>query len=149
MQRLPASAPVLVVGLGNRAVTPDSLGPRVIDSIFVTRHIKQYMPDAVPETVREVSALAPGVLGVTGVETMEIIRGVAEHTKPAVISTPARRFTAAELVADPDAPQTGADLGEVRARLSPDTHADAEGSGAGYDRAEDAESGGQAMLGTP
>lgn len=85
MQRIPASAPVLVVGLGNRAVTPDSLGPRVVDSVFVTRHIKQYMPDAVPETVREVSALAPGVLGVTGVETMEIIRGVAEHTKPAVI----------------------------------------------------------------
>lgn len=77
------------------------------------------------------------------------IDSTALDTKPAVISTPARRFTAAELVADPDAPQTGADLGEVRARLSPDTHADAEGSGADYDRAEDAESGGQAMLGTP
>jgi len=78
-------APVLVAGLGNRAVTPDSLGPRVADAIYVTRHIKQYMAEAVPETVREVSALAPGVLGVTGVETREIIYGVVEHTKPAFI----------------------------------------------------------------
>ncbi|HOS19435.1 MAG TPA: GPR endopeptidase, partial [Clostridia bacterium] len=61
------------------------LGPRVADAIYVTRHIKQYMAEAVPETVREVSALAPGVLGVTGVETREIIYGVVEHTKPAFI----------------------------------------------------------------
>jgi len=80
-----SDASVLVAGLGNRAVTPDSLGPRVADAIYVTRHIKQYMAEAVPETVREVSALAPGVLGVTGVETREIIYGVVEHTKPAFI----------------------------------------------------------------
>lgn len=85
MEGVAPEAPVLVAGLGNRAVTPDSLGPRVADGIYVTRHIKQYMADAVPETVREVSALAPGVLGVTGVETREIIQGVVEHTQPALI----------------------------------------------------------------
>lgn len=70
------------------------------------------------------------------------IDSAALDAKPAAISTPARRFTAAELVADPDAPQTGADLGDVRARLSattPDAAADAGDAGAA----------GQAMLGTP
>ena len=76
---------MLVVGLGNRAITPDSLGPRVVESIYVTRHIKQYMPDALPGPVRAVSAVAPGVLGVTGVETMEIVRGVVEHCKPDLV----------------------------------------------------------------
>lgn len=76
---------VLVVGLGNRAVTPDSLGPRVVEEIYVTRHIRQYMPDALPGSARAVSAVAPGVLGVTGVETMEIVRGVVEHCKPDLV----------------------------------------------------------------
>lgn len=70
------------------------------------------------------------------------IDSAALDAKPAVISTPARPTTAAELVADPDAPQTGADLGDVRARLSattPDAAADAGDAGAA----------GQAMLGTP
>ncbi len=76
---------VLVVGLGNRAITPDSLGPRVVESVYVTRHIKQYLPDALPGPVRAVSAVAPGVLGVTGVETMEIVRGVVEHCRPDLV----------------------------------------------------------------
>lgn len=76
---------VLVVGLGNRAITPDSLGPRVVENVYVTRHIKQYMPEALPGPVRAVSAVAPGVLGVTGVETMEIVRGVVEHCKPDLV----------------------------------------------------------------
>lgn len=76
---------VLVVGLGNRAITPDSLGPRVVENVYVTRHIKQYMPEALPGPVRAVSAVAPGVLGVTGVETMELVRGVVEHCKPDLV----------------------------------------------------------------
>ena len=84
MEGLGTCENVLVVGLGNRAITPDSLGPRVVESIYVTRHIKQYMPDALPGPVRAVSAVAPGVLGVTGVETMEIVRGVVEHCKPEI-----------------------------------------------------------------
>jgi len=78
-------ATVLVVGLGNRSITPDSLGPRVAERIYVTRHINEYMPEALPHPVRSVCSVAPGVLGVTGVETMEIVRGVAEHIKPDLI----------------------------------------------------------------
>lgn len=85
MEDLGACENVLVVGLGNRAITPDSLGPRVVESVYVTRHIKQYLPDALPGPVRAVSAVAPGVLGVTGVETMEIVRGVVEHCRPDLV----------------------------------------------------------------
>lgn len=76
---------VLVIGLGNRAITPDALGPKCVDELFVTRHIKQYMPDAISKPIRSVCALTPGVLGVTGVETSEIIRGVAQRIKPKLI----------------------------------------------------------------
>lgn len=82
---LPDDATVLVVGLGNRAITPDSLGPRVAERIYVTRHINEYLPDALPHSVRSVCAIAPGVLGVTGVETAEIVRGVVSHIKPGLI----------------------------------------------------------------
>ena len=75
----------LVAGLGNRAVTPDALGPRTAEKILVTRHIKQYMADAIPHHVRSVCAVSPGVLGVTGIETMEMIKGAASSSKPAVI----------------------------------------------------------------
>jgi len=78
-------ATVLVVGLGNRSITSDSLGPRVAEQIYVTRHVTEYMPDALPKPIRAVCAVAPGVLGVTGVETMEIVRGVVEHAKPDAI----------------------------------------------------------------
>ena len=80
-----ASGTVLVVGLGNRAVTPDALGPKTAEKIRVTRHIKQYMPDAIPNGVRSVCAVSPGVLGVTGIETMEVIQGIVERSKPSLI----------------------------------------------------------------
>lgn len=79
------SGTVLVVGLGNRAVTPDALGPKTAEKILVTRHIKQYMPDAIPNGVRSVCAVSPGVLGVTGIETMEVIHGIVERSKPSLI----------------------------------------------------------------
>ncbi|MDD4075917.1 MAG: GPR endopeptidase [Eubacteriales bacterium] len=82
---LDASATVLTVGLGNRTITPDALGSRVIDRVYVTRHVAQYLPDAFSAPVRAVCAVAPGVLGVTGVETAEVVRGVAEHVKPSLI----------------------------------------------------------------
>lgn len=78
-------ASVLIVGLGNRNVTPDSLGPRIIDQIYVTRHVSAYLPDAFSKPVFGVCAVAPGVLGVTGIETIEIVRGVVEHVKPSLI----------------------------------------------------------------
>lgn len=78
-------ATVLVVGLGNRAITSDSLGPKVAEQVYVTRHVTQYLPDAVSKPIRSVCAVAPGVLGVTGIETMEIVQGVVERLKPDII----------------------------------------------------------------
>ncbi len=76
---------VMVVGLGNRAVTPDSLGPRVVEKVLVTRHLFEHLPDEAHGRMRPVCAFAPGVLGVTGVETGEMARGVAERVKPRLV----------------------------------------------------------------
>ena len=76
---------VLVVGLGNWKVTPDALGPKVTEGIMVTRHLKDVMPDVIDDSVYKVAAIAPGVLGVTGVETGEIIKGLVEKIKPDVV----------------------------------------------------------------
>lgn len=76
---------ILVVGLGNLYSTPDSLGPKVIQDIDVTRHIFKYLPQYVNEEDREVSAISPGVLGSTGIETQEILRGIVENVKPKLI----------------------------------------------------------------
>lgn len=76
---------VLVVGLGNWNITPDAVGPKVISKLMVTRHLKQYVPDSIDEKVRPVCAIAPGVLGITGIETGEIIKGVVEKVKPGII----------------------------------------------------------------
>ncbi|HEY5563452.1 MAG TPA: GPR endopeptidase [Clostridiaceae bacterium] len=76
---------VLVVGLGNWNITPDSLGPKVISKLMVTRHLKQLVPDALDEGIRPVCAVAPGVLGLTGIETSEIIKGVVEKIKPDLV----------------------------------------------------------------
>lgn len=78
-------ATILVVGLGNRAITSDSLGPKVAEQVYVTRHVTQYMPQALSGPIRSVCAVAPGVLGVTGIETMEIVQGVVERLKPDII----------------------------------------------------------------
>ncbi|OVE68032.1 GPR endopeptidase [Clostridium diolis] len=76
---------VLVVGLGNWQVTPDALGPKVTEKIMVTRHLQTVMPEAIDESVRPVCSIAPGVLGVTGIETVEIIKGVVEKIKPDLV----------------------------------------------------------------
>ena len=76
---------ILVVGLGNIYVTPDALGPKVVPEIEVTRHILQYMPKAMSEDTRPVSAIAPGVLGITGIETMEILKGIVDNVKPKML----------------------------------------------------------------
>ena len=77
--------PVLVIGLGNRMVTPDSLGPKVVDGTLVTRHLYEALPDAVDERMRPVCAIAPGVLGITGVETQEIALGIVQHIAPRAV----------------------------------------------------------------
>ncbi|USB34422.1 GPR endopeptidase [Paenibacillus sp. YPG26] len=76
---------VLIVGLGNWNVTPDALGPLVVENMMVTRHFFQLAPDQVAPGYREVSAVAPGVLGITGIESSEIVQSIAERTKPDVI----------------------------------------------------------------
>lgn len=75
----------LVVGLGNWNVTPDALGPKVVSRLMVTRHLKQMMPEEIDEGIRPVCALSPGVLGITGIETSEIIQGVVKKIKPDII----------------------------------------------------------------
>ena len=76
---------ILIVGLGNIYVTPDSLGPKVINEIDITRHLVEYMPEVLDENTREVSAISPGVLGTTGIETMEILKGIVDNVKPKLV----------------------------------------------------------------
>ena len=77
------NAPVLVVGLGNRAITPDSLGPGVVDRTLVTRHLLG--GPLVGNPMQSVCAIAPGVLGVTGIESMELVEAVVKQVKPRAI----------------------------------------------------------------
>ncbi|RXZ77194.1 GPR endopeptidase [Paenibacillaceae bacterium] len=76
---------VLIVGLGNWNVTPDALGPLVVENVMITRHFFELMPEQVAPGYRPVSAVAPGVLGITGIESSEIVEGIVQHTKPDVI----------------------------------------------------------------
>lgn len=78
---------VLVVGLGNREVTADALGPHVVDNLFITRHIvREYGKAAYNcERMNQVSALEPGVMAKTGMETTEIVKGVVQETAPDVL----------------------------------------------------------------
>ena len=76
---------VLVVGLGNWNVTADALGPKVAQYVLVTRHIYEYLPKEVDENTRPVCAISPGVLGITGIETGHIIKGIVDNVKPALV----------------------------------------------------------------
>ncbi len=78
-------ADILVVGLGNIYVTPDSLGPKVVKDIDITRHLIKYASQYISSDTRSVTAIAPGVLGTTGIETMEIIKGIVDNIKPKLI----------------------------------------------------------------
>ena len=81
---LPDGALVLVVGLGNRAITPDRVGPRTAEHIIVTRHLVERSPEHFG-SFRPVSALAAGVLGTTGMESGELIAAVVERLRPACV----------------------------------------------------------------
>ena len=76
---------ILVVGLGNIYVTPDALGPKVINEIDVTRHIIKYVPECIDPNTRPVTAVAPGVLGTTGIETLEILKGIVDNVNPKLL----------------------------------------------------------------
>jgi spore protease len=75
----------LVVGLGNAQATPDALGPRAVNELLITRHIRDFVPEELKGKLQSVAAIAPGVLGTTGIETGEVIRGIVEHIKPDVV----------------------------------------------------------------
>ncbi|WP_373898908.1 GPR endopeptidase [Haloimpatiens sp. FM7315] len=75
----------MVVGLGNKSVTPDALGPKVVSQLMITRHLKELVPNEIDEGVRPVCALAPGVLGTTGIETSEIVKSVVQKIKPNLV----------------------------------------------------------------
>ena len=76
---------ILVIGLGNKDITSDSLGPLVVSKLMITRHIINYMPESIKKNIRPVCAIATGVLGTTGIETFEIVKGVVEKVSPKVI----------------------------------------------------------------
>lgn len=75
----------LIVGLGNRNVTPDALGPKVVEKVLVTRHFFKAYNKTEDETMANVSAISPGVMGLTGIETGEIIKGIVEKTNPDLV----------------------------------------------------------------
>lgn len=82
---LPRNATILVVGLGNWNITPDALGPRAVNKVVVTRHLQDMLSPELKGGVRSVCAIAPGVLGITGMETAEIIQGIVSKIKPDLV----------------------------------------------------------------
>lgn len=85
MVDLSKNAMILVIGLGNRNITPDALGPRAVEKIVVTRHIQEMLSPELKGGVRSVCAIAPGVLGITGMETVEIVQGIVSKIKPDLV----------------------------------------------------------------
>lgn len=76
---------ILVVGLGNGSLIADALGTKVIEGIEVTRHVKKYYPEYLRENQRAISAIAPGVMGTTGIETLEVVKGIVQNVKPKLV----------------------------------------------------------------
>ncbi|MEW6522630.1 MAG: GPR endopeptidase [Bacillota bacterium] len=85
MQPLYNGGEVLVVGLGNWQATPDALGPHVVENLLITRHLKDYLPKNLGSRLRPVCAVAPGVLGTTGIESSDIIAGVIQRVRPGLV----------------------------------------------------------------
>lgn len=117
----------LVVGLGNWNVTPDALGPHVCENILVTKHLFKLQPESVEKGFRPVSAIAPGVMGTTGIETSDIIFGVIEKTKPdfviavdALASRSIERVNATIQISDTGI-HPGSGVGNKRKELSEET----------------------------
>ena len=82
---LAEDACVLVIGLGNWNATPDSVGPKVVGQLMITRHLYEMSPPELRGGLRPLAAMAPGVLGLTGIETAEIVMGVADRIKPDLV----------------------------------------------------------------
>lgn len=85
MSNISNDSTTLVVGLGNRAITPDALGTEVVERLLVTNHFKKHMENELTESLSSVCAIAPGVLGTTGMESSEIIKSITEMLKPDLV----------------------------------------------------------------
>lgn len=114
----------LVAGLGNRMVTPDSLGPLTVDRVLVTRHIFARMPQYADERLRSVCAVAPGVMGVTGIETAEMLKSIVDCVRPtcvicvdALSARASGRIGAAVQIADTGI-QPGSGVGNRRSAIN-------------------------------
>lgn len=115
---------IFVIGLGNRAVTPDALGPNVIDNLYVTRHLLSL---GIVKKVREISAMSPGVMAQTGIETQTILKAIINEIKPDVILAvdalaarePERLNTTIQLCDTGIEPGSG--VGNNRARINEET----------------------------
>lgn len=119
--------PCLVVGLGNWNATPDALGPKVVEHILVTRHLVESSPPEKKGALRPLAAIAPGVLGITGIETGEIVMGVAQRIKPkfiividALASRSTQRMGATIQIADTGI-HPGSGIGNKRIGITPQT----------------------------
>lgn len=96
---------ILVIGLGNRNITPDSLGTSVIERIMVTNHVMDYLNTENKADFQAVSAISPGVMGITGLETVEIVKGVVGRYQPSAViavdalcaGNPSRMFSTVQL----------------------------------------------------
>ncbi len=124
LARLPRQHDVLIVGLGNWQATPDALGPKVVSQLMVTRHIREYISRDLGQRLYPVAAISPGVLGITGMETVDIVRGIVNQIKPELVITvdalaarsPSRLFSTIQ-IADTGI-QPGSGVGNKRPGLN-------------------------------
>ncbi|MFB1050754.1 GPR endopeptidase [Paraliobacillus sp. JSM ZJ581] len=121
------NATCLIVGLGNWNVTPDALGPMVVEKVLVTSHLFSLHPETVAEGYRPVSAITPGVMGVTGIETSDVIKGIIDKQSPdfviaidALASRSIERVNATIQLANTGI-HPGSGVGNKRKELSKDT----------------------------
>ncbi|MFD1363000.1 GPR endopeptidase [Lentibacillus salinarum] len=124
---VPAGATGLIVGLGNWHVTPDALGPMSVEKVLVTSHLFQMEHESVSEGYRSVAAVTPGVMGVTGIETSNIIFGIVEKVNPdfviavdALASRSIERVNETIQISDTGI-HPGSGVGNKRKELSEDT----------------------------
>lgn len=117
---------IMVVGLGNAAVTPDALGPLAVSRLFLTRHLIEHLPEQFG-ACRPLCAVCPGVLATTGIESAELVRGAVAHTKPACVvvidalatGAPERLCRTVQLTDTGIVPGSG--VGNRRSRFSKET----------------------------
>jgi len=127
LAKLSADDVILIIGLGNSHVTPDALGPRVAAKTLVTRHVMEELTPELGDAVRAVAAVAPGVMGTTGIETAEVVRGLVARVKPdlviaidALAARHTRRINATIQMSDTGV-SPGGGMGQCRVQLNRET----------------------------